>query len=182
MDRSEPRARQHRDHRLRDHRHVDDDPVPAPDPAAVQDPGEERNPVAELSIRECLCCSRHAAVENEGRLLGPFVVGVTIEGVVAGVQLTAGKPAGSRLGVTVQHDVPSPGPIDVTGCFTPELVRPFQRSPIGRVERRAGHGLNLIPLQVRPLKPRSQLLPSPGVDAPMSDTRFPHAPMPASIW
>src|SRR5207245_1607023 len=52
MDRADARAREHRDHRFRDHGHIDDHPVGGSDALASQDPGKAGDLVTQLPIRE----------------------------------------------------------------------------------------------------------------------------------
>ena len=50
MHRAEPGAGEHGDRRLRNHRHVDDDPVALADAPALERPGKERRRVAQFAI------------------------------------------------------------------------------------------------------------------------------------
>ena len=56
VNRADPRAREHRDQRLGDHRHVEDHPVAALDPVRAESAREQRDLVPELASR-CRCAS-----------------------------------------------------------------------------------------------------------------------------
>ena len=96
MDGPDPRTREHRDGRLWDHRHVDDDPVALADALSDQRPSEASHLIQQFSIRKGPDGSRNRAVVDERRLVGPAVLDVPIEGVVTGVDHAAGEPAVER--------------------------------------------------------------------------------------
>ena len=67
---AEPRAREHRDHRLRDHRHVDDDPVAALDALRGERAGEARDRVAQLAVGERRRRAGDRGVVDQRELVG----------------------------------------------------------------------------------------------------------------
>ena len=64
---TEPRGREHRDHRLRDHRHVEDHPVTRADPETAQSTREGGDLVAQPGVRERLDRARDGAVVDQRR-------------------------------------------------------------------------------------------------------------------
>src|SRR5256885_10227916 len=123
MDRSDPRARQHRDHGFGDHGHVDDDPVARADALASQDAGEAGDLTAQLSIRECLDPARDGAVVDERSLVGAAVLDMPIDRVVAGVDDAAREPAVERGARVIEHAIPSLVPVYGFAGFGPEPFR-----------------------------------------------------------
>ena len=87
------RAGEHRHHRLRHHRHVDDHAIAAADALGREGSGEARNTLAELPIGEPHDRPRDRAVVDERRLLAAPLLDVAVERVVAGVD----APDGARL-------------------------------------------------------------------------------------
>jgi hypothetical protein len=59
VHRPDPRARQHGDDGLGDHRHVDDDAVALGHPEPAEHPGEPGGLVAQFSISERPACTGH---------------------------------------------------------------------------------------------------------------------------
>ena len=96
VDRAEPRAGEHRHDGLGDHRHVDDDAVAVVDAEVAQRAGEPGDLVAQLAVGEDLHGVRDRAVVDQRGLVRAPAVGVTVERVVARVELTAGEPAVER--------------------------------------------------------------------------------------
>ena len=96
MHRAEPCARQHRDHRLGHHRHVDDDSVALADTQAAQHSGEARGLVQQLAVGVGALRPGYRRVVDQRRLLGAAAVDVAVQRVGAGVQLAVGKPAVER--------------------------------------------------------------------------------------
>ncbi len=122
---AEPRAREHRDHGLRNHGHVDDDAIAPADSLGGQHTGKSRHLVEKLPVGERLDSVGDGAVVDERRLIAAAVVHVHVEGVVAGVELGAGEPAVERLVARIEHLVPGLVPVHVPGGLRPECLAVF---------------------------------------------------------
>ena len=90
---TEPRAREHGEHGLRNAWHVDEDAVPLADALGAQRPGKPGYLVQQLVVGERADRAGDGAVEDERRLLAASARDVAVYGVVAGVQDAAGEPA-----------------------------------------------------------------------------------------
>ncbi len=119
----DPGAGEHGDDRLRDHRHVDDDPVPLLDAVVHECPGEQRDVVTELAVADRALRLRHRAVVDDGCLVAAAAGDVTVDRVVAGVEPAAGKPPVERRVGVIENLVPATFPVDVFGRFAPEVGR-----------------------------------------------------------
>ena len=106
-DGPEAGAREHRDHRLGDHRHVDDHAIASADAFAHQRAGEAGHLVEELPIRVAPHDTRHRAVVDQRRLLAAPVAHVAIERVKQVLSSPPGNHAG--LGVTDRSKIASGG-------------------------------------------------------------------------
>ena len=134
VDRSEPGAREHCDHRLGNHRHVHDHPVAPLDTVRCESSGKARDPVEELPVGERRSRLRDRRVVDQRKLICPTSLDVTVQRVVTGVQATAGKPPIERRPRIVEHLPPRLDPVD-RGCgLAPELLRGIQRAPIDLLE------------------------------------------------
>ncbi len=89
-------ARKHGDHRLRHHRHVDDDAVALADAQPAQRSGEAGRFVEQFSVGVGALRPGHRRVVDQRRLFGAASVDMTVQRVGAGVQLAVGKPAVER--------------------------------------------------------------------------------------
>jgi hypothetical protein len=93
MDRAEPRAGQHGDHRLRHHRHVDDDAVALLHAEVAQDRAEQLHLGQHAAVGEGLYRVGDGGIVDQRRLVVAAGEHVAVERVVAGVAGRAGKPA-----------------------------------------------------------------------------------------
>ncbi len=134
VDGAEPRAREHRDHRLGNHRHVDDHPVAALDAQRREATGEARDRVSELAVRERRDGVRDRRVVDQRRLVGAAAVDVAVERVVAGVEAAAREPAVERRAGVVQDALPGLVPVDGGGRVGPEGLRLRERARVDLVE------------------------------------------------
>ena len=134
MDRPDPRTRQHRDDRFRDHRHVDDHPVSALDSMREQDTREPRDKVAQLTVRERSRRPGDRRVVDQCRLVGSAALDVPVEGVVTRVQARAAEPAIERRLRVVEHPRPGLDPVDRPGCLGPEVLWLLERAQIHLVK------------------------------------------------
>ena len=120
MYRSDPCACQHGHDCLRDHRHVDDDPVAFPDPQTFQGAGKASGLITKLRIGICPNRIGNRTVEDQG-WLGPTAVRhVQIKGVVASVDLSAGEPSVHRRPGILEYMNPSGVPVDIVRRLAPE--------------------------------------------------------------
>ena len=110
VHRTEPCTREHRDHRLGDHRHVDDDAVALADAQPAQHTGEARGLVQQLAVRVGALRAGDRRVVDQGRLLGAAAVDVAVQRVAAGVQLAVGKPPVERWIGVVEDALRFAGP------------------------------------------------------------------------
>ena len=153
-------ARQHGDHRLGHHGHIDDDPVALADSQAGEAAGEPGDDIAEFPVGigpDRVAGDR--AVVDEGRLIGPAAVHVTVERVVARVEDSAREPAVERRIGVVEDLVPLLHPVDVLGHLAPEAVGVAEGSGMGLFVA-VGHGL--LPFCPGP----AGSFPRPGQPAP----------------
>src|SRR5512142_551201 len=108
MDGAKARAGEHGDYRLRDHRHVNDDGVTLLYTQVRQCSGEAGDQVEEFPVRDLLDRVRDGAVVDDRSLVSPAEHRVPVDGIEAGVQLGAGKPAVEGLVRVVKDLVPGP--------------------------------------------------------------------------
>ena len=96
MDRADAGAGQHRERRLGHHRHVDQHAVALDDAEARQHAGQTRDLVAQLAIGEMPDLPGDRAVPDQRDPLAPTCRDMAVEGIPAGVEPAAGKPAVRR--------------------------------------------------------------------------------------
>ena len=108
--RPEPRAGEHRDGELRDHRHVDRDAVAGPDAELLERVGRLRDLAQQVRVGQRPGVAR-LADPVVGDLVAEAVRDVPVEAVVADVQLPAGEPLGERQ-VPLERGVERLEPVD----------------------------------------------------------------------
>ena len=96
MHRTQPGAAQHRDHRLRDHRQVDQHPVTLADPQPGQHPGEQCQPDRATFSSSGCAAPRSPGCRGSPRLTTPAGLDMPIHRVVRHVQLPIGEPPVER--------------------------------------------------------------------------------------
>ena len=128
MDGAQPGAGQHRHHRFRHHRHVDNDPVALADTEPGHGAGQGGRRVAHLAIGEALLGAGHGRIVDHRRLLGAAAFDVAVERVPAGVELAADEPAVEGRIAFVEQLRPRLEPVDGLGCLAPETGRIAQRT------------------------------------------------------
>ena len=131
MHRADPGTGQHRDRRLRDHRHIDQHAVALPHPEPGQHPGDKRGPVAHLAIGKTLDRAGDRAVPDQRDPVAASRHDMAVERVPARVETRADEPSVKRRIAFVEDPVPAPLPIDCLGRLGPEFLRSFQRAAIG---------------------------------------------------
>ncbi len=134
VHRAKARARQHRDHRLGNHGHIDKDAIAFADALGREHAGEVRHLVPKLAVTERLDRVGYGTVVYERRLIGAAVLDVHVEGVVAGIGLGTGEPAIKRLVAVIQHRVPGLVPVHVLRRLSPERLRVADGARINVIE------------------------------------------------
>ena len=122
VHRADPCAGQHGDHRLGDHRHVDDHPVAPADAQPAQRAGEPRDLVQQLGVGVGPRGAGNRAVVDQRGLAAPAVADVPVQRVEAGVQHPVGKPPVERRIRVVKHRRGCPVPVDRPRRLTPETL------------------------------------------------------------
>ena len=123
VDRADPRAREHRDERLGDHRHVDDDAIALVDPERPQHPGELRDLLQELGVGQRAGGAGDGALVDEGGLVGAAGDDVPVERVVARVHRAVGEPAVERHARFVERRARPLDPRHAVGHLPPVALR-----------------------------------------------------------
>ena len=119
--RAEPRAGEHRDRQLRDHRHVDRDPVAGPDAELLERVGRLADLAEQVGEGQRPRVAR-LADPVVGDLVAEAVGDVPVEAVVADVELAAGEPLGERQ-VPLERGVERLEPVDaLAGQPRPERL------------------------------------------------------------
>jgi hypothetical protein len=140
---ADPRAGEHRDHSLGDHRHVDDHAVAALHALRAQRPGEGGDQVAELTVRVGALRVGDRRVVDQRRLVGASALDVPVERVVGRVQPTAREPAVERRARVVEDPRRRLVPIDRLRRLGPEFLGLLERAPVHRFV--ADHEQSLLP-------------------------------------
>ncbi len=121
VDSPDAGAGKHRYDLLRDHRHVNADPVAFPDPEFLE---AVRNP-HHLAVELAVGVDPLGVVltsPDERNLVAPGVLHVAIETVVGDVHLAAGEPAGVRV-IPLLHFAVGGEPVELPCNSVPELFR-----------------------------------------------------------
>ena len=122
MHRAEPGAGKHGDRRLRNHRHVDDDPVALSDAPALERAGEGSNGVPQFAVGEGADRVGHRAVVDHRRLVAAACLDMAVKGVEAGVGHPVHEPAPGGRGLRFQDLRRSLVPVQVSSGFRPECL------------------------------------------------------------
>ena len=120
---AEASGRQHRDQSLRDHRHVDHDPISFAHTLVAQSACEHGYTLKELLVRDRLLFAEYRGVINDRGLIPAAVLHVTVHGVVAHVQFGAGKPLIERRVRVIERLIRWADPVDAAGRLKPEALR-----------------------------------------------------------
>ena len=131
VNRADPGAGQHADHRLGHHRHVDDHAIAGGHSLCGERAGDPRHLVAQLGEGEPAHGVRHRAVVDQRELPAAAAVDVAIEAVVAGVEPASSEPAVEGRIRVVAHRVPAPVPVQRFRGSGPEFPRVLLRSTVG---------------------------------------------------
>ena len=120
MQHAEARAGQHRDDRLRDHRHVDGDAV-AGDQAEVREGvGGLGHLGLEFGVGQRAAVADRLALPQDRHPVAIACLDVAVNAVVGDVELAADEPLGHRCLGPVQHLVERGVPGQPVGLFRPE--------------------------------------------------------------
>ena len=129
MDRTDAGAGEHRERRLGDHRHVDQDPVPLGHAELDQDRGHALHLGMQLGEAVDPLAVGFGRDMDQRCLPGPCRK-VTIDRVVAEVGRAAGEPAHEGGLAGVADRVERPLPVDERGLFGPEGVPLLERATV----------------------------------------------------
>ena len=121
VHRADPRAREHRDHDLRDHPQVDPDDVALLDPEILQRVGELLHPREQVRVGDVALLAL-LAVPVEGDPVAEAGLDVAVEAVVGDVQLAADEPLVERRVRVVEHLVPLLEPVQTLGLAHPPAL------------------------------------------------------------
>ena len=143
MDCTEPHRREHREHRLRDHRHVDQDSIALANTLCGENRGEAVDLGGELAIAISPALIRLGRNEDERRLLGACRE-MAIDGVMAEVGAAADEPACKGRAAVIEHLRKGRLPIDQRRPLPPECVAIVQ----GSVMRLGVVGHRDLPIRV----------------------------------
>ena len=128
---ADPGTRQHRDHGLGDHRHVDRDPVTGLHAEVDQRVGRLAHLVLELGVGDVAGVVLRLADPVEGDLVAAAGLDVPVDAVVRRVELAADEPLGERRVVPVEHLVPLLRPVETLGLLAPEGVESASARVVG---------------------------------------------------
>jgi hypothetical protein len=141
MHRADAGAGQHGHRRLRDHRHVDADPVALLDAAGLEHVAELADLCVELAIGDLLIDVGIVALPDQGHLVAAGVQ-VAVQAVVGHVELAAGEPFDVqvlRVEAPVGDLVPFLEPAYIVLCLLgPEAVGVLHRALVHLVVLRGG--------------------------------------------
>ncbi|MNJ28184.1 hypothetical protein D3C77_227130 [compost metagenome] len=116
-------AGEHGHGRLGHHGHVDDHPVTLLHAKFAQQSGQARHFVAQLHIGELLLAAGHWRVINQRGLLTTPLFDLMVQGQVAAVEATVGKPLMGAIGVFTEGLQWLAVPGQVIGLIGPERSR-----------------------------------------------------------
>ncbi len=123
MYRADARCRQHGDRRLRDHRHIDDDPVALADAKLAIDRRHRLHVREQRGIGDLLNPVGDGAVVDESRLLTASRLHVAIETIVAGVGNAIDEPMSIGPAFRLENPLGLLEPVDRLSGIGPEAVR-----------------------------------------------------------
>ena len=133
MHSTNPRAGQHRDHRFRHHRHIEDDAVAFCDAEILHDGGEgphlgQQFGIGEFGDRARPSQIRQRRIVDQRDLVGAAIRDMTIERIVAGVDHGAGEPAAIEANRRVENFFRRLDPVDLPRRVAPKALRISKRA------------------------------------------------------
>ena len=135
MDRPDPRARQHRERRLRNHRQIDRHTVALGDALRLQHIGEGADLGMEVAIGEAArVCGRVIGFPDQGDVVAALRQ-MPVEAIGRDVQFAVGEPVDVEIGLVerpVARDLRPLDPIEPPRLFEPKAARIGERATIER--------------------------------------------------
>ncbi|EKD38577.1 MAG: hypothetical protein ACD_75C00690G0002 [uncultured bacterium] len=125
MNCSQSGACQHGYRRFGDHRHINDNRIPFADALAGQRTGKCGNLIQKLFVCNLPDGVGYRTIIDDRGLIGSAAFDMTINGVITGVHLPAGKPLVKRGIRGVQNLIKRFIPSNAFGGFCPEFFRIF---------------------------------------------------------
>ncbi len=132
MDRADPRAGEHGDRCLRDHRHVDGDPLAAGATQRLQRIGHAADFLMQLAVGELALLLRIVAFPDDRDHIA-VLVEMPVEAVGRYVERTVGKPFDAEVRFIVRAFgklAPRPDPVDPRAFLAPEGLGLFDRAAV----------------------------------------------------
>ena len=123
MHRADPRAGQHRKHRFRHQRHIEDDAVALGDAEIGHHGGERLHLLEHLGIGEFRDRVGERRIVDQRHLVGASVRDMAIERVVAGVDDSAGEPAAIGAHRGIEYLLGRLDPVDLARRLGPKAFR-----------------------------------------------------------
>ena len=128
MHRADARAGQHRKHRFRHQRHIEDDAVALGDAEIGHHGGERLHLLEHLGIGEFRDRVGERRIVDQRHLIGASVRDMAVERVVAGVDHPSGEPAAIRAHRGIEYLFGRLDPVDLARRLGPESFRVAQRA------------------------------------------------------
>ena len=123
MHRADARAGEHADHRLRHHRHVEDDAVALLDAEVAQQRRQHLHLGEQQVVGEDALGSGERRIVDDRRLRAAAAHHMAVDRVPAGVADGVGEPAAVDAGVRIEDPFRRLVPVDVARGLGPELLR-----------------------------------------------------------
>ena len=123
VDGADARAGKHREHRLRHHRHIDDDAVALLHAEVAQHGAEQLHLGEHAAVGEGLHRVGDGGIVDQRELVVAAARDVAVERVVAGVAGGADEPAAVDAGILVEDLLRLLVPVDAGGGLGPEHLR-----------------------------------------------------------
>src|SRR5262249_29691205 len=127
---ADPRASQHSDHRLRYHRHIQDDAVALGDAEITHHGGERLHFAEELGICEFRNRVGERRIVDQRELITASAGNVTIKRVVAGIDDGTVKPAAVDATGRIEDLLCGLDPVDLARSLCPEPLGIPERADI----------------------------------------------------
>ena len=128
MHRADPRAGQHRKHRFRHQRHIEDDAVALGDAEIGHHGGERLHFLEHLGIGEFRDGVGERRIVDQRDLVGAPARDVAVKRVVAGVDHGAGEPAAIRAHRGIEYFFGRLDPVDLTRRLGPKALGVAERA------------------------------------------------------
>ena len=128
MHRADPRAGQHRKHRFRHQRHIEDDAVALGDAEIGHHGGERLHLLQHLGIGEFRDRVGERRIVDQRHLIGAAARDMAVERVVAGVDHRAGEPAAIRAHRGIEDLFGRLDPVDLARRLGPKALGVAERA------------------------------------------------------